>query len=46
MMSTYGLGAGKSLDETLALASEASARCLAWAGPYGHSSGAGSASRP
>jgi ribokinase len=43
---TYGLGAGMSLDETLALASEASARCLAGAGPYGHDFGAGSAKRP
>jgi ribokinase len=34
---TYGLGAGMSLDETLALAAEASARCLVGAGPYGHS---------
>jgi ribokinase len=32
---TYGLGAGMTLEETLALASEASARCLAGAGPYG-----------
>jgi ribokinase len=43
---TYGLGAGKSLDATLALAAEASARCLAGAGPYGHDFGAGSAKRP
>jgi ribokinase len=43
---TYGLGAGMSLDETLALASEASARCLAGAGPYGHTAGGGSAKRP
>lgn len=43
---TYGLGAGMSLDQTLALAAEASARCLAGAGPYSHDSGAGSAKRP
>jgi ribokinase len=43
---TYGLGAGMSLEETLALAAEQSARCLAGAGPYGDPAGAGSAKRP
>lgn len=43
---TYGLGAGMSLDRTLTLAAEASARCLAGAGPYGHPVDAGSAHRP